>query len=141
MIATAAICWPLPPSSGLLRVLSRPRVADRPFYGWVVVGAAFVVLFLGFGTIYAFAAFAGALETEFHASRPALSLAFAIASFLALSLGALSGPVADRVGPRPVVVCGTALMGLGLLLSARTDALWQVYLTFSLGVGAGVGLV
>jgi MFS family permease len=112
----------------------------RPFYGWVVVGATFVVLFLGFGTAYTFAAFFHSLRDEFDATRKDVSLVFSITGFLYFGLGAVSGPVADRVGPRWVAAFGMALVGAGLLLASRAQALWQVYLTYSLGVGLGVGL-
>ena len=113
--------------------------STRIFYGWLVVAGTFVVLCMGFGTAYSFASFFHALEDQFHATRSEVSLVFAITGFLYFSLGAVSGPLADRIGPRRVVVGGVLLIGLGLLLASRAQALWQVYLTYSLGVGLGVG--
>lgn len=111
----------------------------RPFYGWAVVAGTFVVLFIGFGTAYSFAAFFQALRDEFHGSRADVSLVFGITGFLYFSLGAVSGPLADRFGPRRVVAAGVLLIAAGVLVASRAQALWQVYLTYSLGVGVGVG--
>lgn len=111
------------------------------FHGWVVVGAAFGVLFVGFGTAYSFAVFFHSLRDEFDATRGDISLVFALTGFLYFGLGALSGPIADRFGPRRVVFAGIVLIALGLALVSAAQALWQVYLTYSLGVGVGVGLV
>jgi MFS family permease len=113
--------------------------SPRLFYGWIVVAATFVVLMVGFGTAYTFAAFFYPLRDEFDATRKDVSLVFSITGFLYFSLGAVSGPLADRVGPRRVVAFGMGLVGVGLLLASRAQELWQVYLTYSLGVGLGVG--
>lgn len=111
----------------------------RLFYGWVVVAATFVVLMMGFGIAYSFAAFFVSLRDEFGATRGEVSLVFAITGFLYFALGAVSGPIADRAGPRRVVAFGVALIVIGLLLASRAQTLWQIYLTYSLGVGVGVG--
>lgn len=118
----------------------RDRLAGvRLFPGWLVVAGTFIVLFLGFGTAYTFAVFFRSLQDELGGSRSDVSLVFGITGFLYFSLGALSGPIADRIGPRWVVLAGMVLVGVGLLLASRAQALWQVYLTYSLGVGLGVG--
>ena len=109
------------------------------FYGWVVVAGAFVVMFMGFGAAYSLGAFFNSLRDEFGATRAEISFVSALAGFLYFSLGAVSGRLADRIGPRRVIVAGGVLLGAGLLLAATTRQLWQVYATFSLCVGLGVG--
>ncbi len=106
----------------------------------MVVAGAFAVLFVGFGVAYSFAAFFHSLRDEFEATRGDISLVFAITGFLYFGLGAISGPLADRVGPRRVVLAGVLLIVLGLVLASAAQQLWQVYITYSLGVGVGVGL-
>lgn len=119
-----------------------PRAAALGIYrGWLVVGAAFALLFIGFGIAYSFTIFFHPLQSQFHASRADVSLVFAISGSLYLSLGAVSGYLADRLGPKWVAVAGMLLMGLGLLLASRANALWQVDLTYGAGVGLGIGFV
>lgn len=111
----------------------------RPFYGWVIVAAAFTIMMVGFGVAYMFAAFFESLEQEFQATRGDISLVFSICGLLYFLLGAVTGPLADRIGPRRVIGAGMLLIALGLALASKATALWQVYLTYSLAVGLGVG--
>jgi MFS family permease len=124
-------------------VTTRParRRAPRVFYGWIVVAAVFGVTFIGFGTAYTFAAFFPWLQAEFHAQRGQISLIFSLAGFLYFGLGVVSGPLADRLGPRGVVAFGMLLIGSGLWLASRATTLWEVYAWYALGVGLGVGFV
>ena len=109
------------------------------FYGWIVVGAAFVVMFLGFGAAYSFGAFFKALQDEFSADRAEISLVFSLSIFLMFLVGALAGPAADRLGPRRVIAAGMVLIGVGLLIASRATALWQLYIIYGLTIGLGVG--
>ncbi len=109
------------------------------FYGWVVVAATFVLLFLGFGIAYSFSAFFDSLQREFQASRAETSLVFSIAGFLYFTLGAVSGSIADRIGPRWVCAFGMGLIGGGLLLAGSTHSLIMVYAGYGAAVGAGIG--
>lgn len=120
----------------LTRAASKPRL----FYGWVVVGAAFVVMLVGFGSAYTFSAFFPSLQADFAATRGGVSLVFSVAGFLYFALGPGAGFLADRRGPRVPVALGMALLAAGLALASRADALWQIYLAYGLGVGVGVGL-
>ena len=115
------------------------RRRDGIFYGWVVVGAAFVVMFLGFGVTYSFGAFFKALQDEFTADRAEISLVFSLSIFLMFLVGAVAGPAADRLGPRRVIAAGMALIGVGLLLASRATALWHLYVIYGLTIGLGVG--
>ena len=109
------------------------------FYGWVVVGGAFVVMFLGFGVAYSFGAFFKALQDEFAADRADISLVFSLSIFLMFLVGAVAGPAADRFGPRRVIAAGMVLIGVGLLAASRATALWHLYIIYGLTIGLGVG--
>jgi MFS family permease len=111
----------------------------RLFYGWWVVAAAFTVCFVGFGNAYTFSAFLGSLQHDFGATRASVSLVFSIAGFLYFGLGVLSGPLADRIGARPLALFGMVLVGLGLIGASFAQALWQVYVAYGIGIGFGVG--
>lgn len=111
----------------------------HPFYGWFVVAAAFAVTFVGFGSAYTFSAFVEPLQQDFGASRGSVSLVFSLAGFLYFGLGIISGPLADRVGSRPLAVLGMILTGLGFALASVARSLTEVYAAYGLGVGVGVG--
>ncbi|MCC5858460.1 MAG: MFS transporter [Ectothiorhodospiraceae bacterium] len=117
------------------------RFGAQPlFHGWIVVAGAFLTMFLGFGIVYSFAAFIDALETEFGASRTGVSLVYSVSSFLYFSLGALSGVVADRLGPRIMVCVGLLAVGIGLIAASFGQSLLLVGVAFALGTGLGNGL-
>ena len=112
---------------------------QKIYFGWFVVAAAFIILLLGFGIAYSFASFFDGFETDFQASRGDISLVFSIAGFLYFSLGAVSGPLSDRLGSRPVVAFGMVLIAAGLLASSFAQNLWQLYLSYGVAVGVGIG--
>ncbi|HVB46758.1 MAG TPA: MFS transporter [Burkholderiales bacterium] len=112
----------------------------RVFYGWVVVAAAFTLMFVGFGAAYSFAAFFAAFQSDFSASRGHVSLLFSVAAFLWFSLGAPGGLLADRLGPRRVALAGVACLVAALACASVARSIEALYLTYSVGIGVGVGL-
>jgi MFS family permease len=116
--------------------------ARGAFYGWRMVGAASIIRMLGGGFhLYGFTIFFLPITNELGLSRAATSLIFS----LARAEGAIEGPLAgwaiDRYGPRPMMIAGVLLSGLGYMLLATVDsyaALLAVYLgVISLSFSAG----
>jgi MFS family permease len=118
------------------------RPAHRPasglFYGWVVVGSASLVLFMAYGTQYAFGVFFAALMDEFGWSRASLSGVFSLYAFVYASFALAAGRLTDRWGPRAVISIGGALLGAGLVAMSRVSALWQPYVLY--GAVAALGM-
>lgn len=110
----------------------------RIFYGWVVVGGAFLVLFTAYGSQYAFGVFFSALLDEFGWSRAQLSGVFSLYAFLYCVLGLGAGRLTDRWGPRVVVALGGVFLGTGLAGMSQVSTLWQPYISY--GVVAGIGM-
>jgi len=113
-------------------------VNRRPFYGWIVVAGGFLVLFMAYGTQYAFGIFFGALLGEFGWSRASLSGAFSLYTVAYSACGLLAGRLIDRWGPRTVIALGGGFLGLGLIGMSRTTALWHPYVLY--GVVAALGM-
>jgi OFA family oxalate/formate antiporter-like MFS transporter len=114
---------------------------DNSRYGWVMVAAAFTLMFVGFGAAYSFAAFFSAFESEFGASRGEIALVFSLCAFLWFSSGAPAGMLADRFGARRVAIAGVACLVLALGVASVAQSLGVLYATYSIGIGLGVGLV
>ncbi|MBI2555240.1 MAG: MFS transporter [Candidatus Rokubacteria bacterium] len=111
---------------------------QKLFYGWVVLGAAFLIITMAIGTLFALGVFLKPIEEGMGWSRGAIS-SVALLNWLIVGLGSfVSGFLSDRVGTRTVVLVGGLLLGLGLVLGSQVSTLWQFYLTFGLLVGAGV---
>ena len=106
--------------------------------GWVAVGCAFISMFICFGVVYSFGAFFDPMSSEFNTSSSATSAVFSITTFIFFTGGIISGMAADRFGPRPVLIFGGLAMGIGLYLTSLVHSLWVGYITYGLGVGAGV---
>lgn len=113
--------------------------ADAPdsLAGWFAALSAFIAGFVVFGVTYSFGVFFTSIEAEFHASRTATSVFFAITGMLFYFFGWVTGRLSDRFGPRPVVSAGAIIMGAGLTLTAAAPQMWTGYLTY--GIGAGIG--
>ncbi len=105
---------------------------------WIVVVSAFLAMFTVFGVAYSFGEFFGPMADEFGTSRSQTAFFFAITTFAYFALGILSGRIADRIGPRPVVIFGGTAMVIGLLLTAEVSSIRLGYLTYGMGVGIGV---
>ena len=115
------------------------RKSQAVFYGWIVVACVFVILFIAFGSVYSFTTFFKSLQVEFQTTRSSTSFVFAIAGFIYFCLGAVSGQIADRIGPKWVITFGVLVIGTGLLVASRATTMWQIYVIYGFGTGVGVG--
>lgn len=95
-------------------------------------------MFTVFGVAYSFGEFFGPMAEEFDTDRSETAFFFAITTFAYFMIGIVSGRIADRIGPRPVVIFGGTAMTIGLLLTAEVESIQAGYLTYGLGVGLGV---
>lgn len=106
--------------------------------GWITVAAAFLSMSVVFGVAYSFGAFFAPMAAEFGTGSGATSLVFGVTASCWFLLGSVSGRVADRFGPRPVLMVGAAALAAGLLVTAAVPQLWLGYLSYGLGVGIAV---
>lgn len=122
------------------------KQSHRFFYGWWIVVAVAVGLFMGYVPIigFTFGVFFTSLAEEFKWSRAEISLAFSL-SLLALSVALpVAGRVVDRFGARRVILSSVLLFGLALVsLYFLSANLWHYYAIFVVigVVGGGVSPV
>lgn len=120
---------------------ARPGARPGPprfFHGWIVVTGAFLILFMAYGTQYAFGVFFAALIDEFGWSRASLSGVFSLYAFSYAVFALVSGRLTDRWGPRVVIAIRGVLLGLGLIAMSRVTALWQPYVCYGLLAALGM---
>jgi MFS family permease len=111
---------------------------SAPAQRWVVLGAACLIVSMAIGTLFALTVFIEPMERSLGWSRSSLS-AIAFLNWIAMGGGGIiAGYLSDRFGTRVVVLGGSALLGLGLVLSGQVTAPWQFYMTFGIMVGGGV---
>ncbi len=106
--------------------------------GWIVVAAAFLSMFTVYGIVYSFGAFFDSMAEDFGTGKGATALMFSITTAFYFGLGLFSGRIADRIGPRPVMLVAAAVLGVGLLLTSRVHSIWLGYATYGIGVGVAV---
>jgi MFS family permease len=111
----------------------RPTVRRR-----LTVAALFVVTCGISIPLAAFGVFLPVLAEAFGWSRGAISTALSINLVLGGLAGLGIGALADRHGPRVLLVPTVALAGAAFALVSTVDALWQLYLF--VGVLGGVGM-
>jgi MFS family permease len=103
------------------------RQAAPIFYGWWIVLAAFLNLFLGVGVIfYGFPVFYASLVESLGFTRAQATQGF-LMGFLIVGLpfGFLAGSLIDRIGARRVILVGVACVGASLFLMGYMTRLWQ----------------
>jgi MFS family permease len=115
----------------------RPRVSF--FYGWVIVGASMLILAMHAGTMYGFGVFFKPMANEFGWARGATAGVYATFSVVHGIFVLPMGLLADKYGPSKLMAFCGAIVGLGLVLSSQVNALWQMYVTFGVIVGIGLG--
>ncbi|MFC1901335.1 MFS transporter [Chloroflexota bacterium] len=109
----------------------------RFFYGYVIVGACFIILGAMAGVFGSYGLFLKPLVEEFSWSRSMTSGAYSLSIFVYGFLGIIVGGLTDRFGPRLVVTIFSLLFGLGYLSMSQISSAWQLYLFFGLIVGIG----
>jgi MFS transporter, OFA family, oxalate/formate antiporter len=109
------------------------------FYGWIIVGACFLMSVIGMGTRYSFGVFFKSMETDFGMTRGTVSGIFSVYMLISCVVAILGGWTMDRKGPRKVVLLMGVFTGLSMLLTSRVHAPWLLLFTFSLLLSLGTG--
>ncbi|MDW5265921.1 MULTISPECIES: MFS transporter [Acidobacteriaceae] len=105
---------------------------------WIVVFAGFVGSFVTFGISYCFGVFLKPIGLEFHVSHAAMSALFSMITAISFFAAPFTGKIADRYGPRPVVVIGALLLRGGMIFTAHVHSFALLFLTYGVGLGGGV---
>ena len=114
--------------------MKKPKV----FYGYWIVGAAFLCMFIFSGAAYyAFPLFYKPLEVEFGWSRGTVSVAFTIYYAIQGVAAPLIGRLVDRYGAKKFIALGALITGLGFIWLTSIQDLWSFYGGYAV-VGVGM---
>jgi MFS family permease len=111
----------------------------RFFYGWVIVGAGFVMSVIGMGTRYSFGVFFKSMETDFGMTRGMVSGFFSLYMVISCIFAVLGGWAIDRKDPRKVVLLMGVFTGLSMVLTSQVHTPWLLLFTYSLLLSMGTG--
>jgi len=113
-----------------------------PFYfGWLIIGIAFVTMAIGVTTRTAFSLLMPPLIDEFGWQRGLAAGAFSFGFLVSAILSPVVGRVMDARGPRVVILTGLVLMTAGLFLAPLIERPWHLYVTLGLLVSAGANMM
>jgi len=121
------------------QVPQSPRARPRFFYGYIVVGAALLIMAIMWGAYNSFGIFFKPVSTDFNWTRAIISGGFSLSWIMQGLLGIIMGRLTDRFGPRVVLTISGLLVGLGYLLMSQLGAVWQLYLFYGVIIGSGMG--
>jgi OFA family oxalate/formate antiporter-like MFS transporter len=111
------------------------------FFGWWTVLATCLLTIWGTG-YYAlgFSALFKPISAELGLSRAATSVARSLGHLWGGFEAPAVGWLVDRIGPKTIILCGTALMGLGLVLMMPVNSLWTFYVVWGVVVSTGMNV-
>jgi MFS family permease len=101
---------------------------------WVVASAALVVMLMAFGAAWITAVALKDIAAEVGGTRSIPALASALAWLGSGAGGIMMSRIADKVGTRWTVLCGTLMMGLGLAISTLGPP-WPLWIGHGLFIG------
>jgi MFS family permease len=108
------------------------------FYGWKIVGVAFVTHFVSAGfIIYSYGVFLKALAEEFEGSRLEVSLGLLLVQVLTAVFSPFLGRILDRYSIRNIMCLGVVAMATGLVAASRVSSLMQFYIVVGSLIGLG----
>ncbi|KAL6490788.1 hypothetical protein MHYP_G00011330 [Metynnis hypsauchen] len=110
-------------------------------WGWVVVGALFMISALVFGLLRSLGVFFVEFVQYFEESAQAVSWITSIGVAMQQLLSPIGTAACNAYGARPVIMLGGFLSGLGLILASQATTLTHLYLTMGIISGSGWALV
>ncbi len=111
----------------------------RVFYGWYVLAASFVILFLNSGVRFLIGVMLRPLIDDFDWSRSAISAAVFVNMAVYAVAVIVAGRLYDRYGPKWVIIVSTILFAAGYALMAVMTSLWHFILLYGVVIGASFG--
>lgn len=112
------------------------------FFGWWVVGGAFVLLFCSIGTqFYAFPVFFEAIISDMGWTRAQTAAALSVGFLVVGAIGPIIGTLMEKVRLRLIMIFGSLTAGIGFLLLSTVNELWQLYVFYGLILSIGIACI
>lgn len=108
------------------------------FYGWIIVGVAFISMAFWMGIRASFSVFYSHLVEVFPWGRGEAAVAQSITFVMYMVFVPIIGTLIDRFDPRKVTVLGVTICGIGLILCAFIKNLWTMYIYYGVITGTGI---
>ena len=115
-----------------------PMIERPASYRWMQLFLGIVCMVMIANLQYGWTLFVGPITEKHGWTRAAIQVAFTIFVVTETWLVPIEGYLVDRFGPRPVVLVGGLLCGVGWVMNSFADTLFMLYFAAAVsGVGAG----
>ncbi|MBC7414911.1 MAG: oxalate/formate MFS antiporter [Herminiimonas sp.] len=115
-----------------------PAATHAPSYRWIQLVMGIVCMAMIANLQYGWTLFVNPIADKHGWSKAAIQVAFTIFILTETWLVPIEGWAVDKFGPRPVVLFGGLLCGLGWVLNSYADTLTLLYIGAAVsGIGAG----
>ena len=109
------------------------------YYGYRIVAVCFLIMVVACGIQFSFGVFFKPISENFGWTRAATAGTFTMGGLIAAALSFVSGRLADKFGPRKVIMAAGFFLGAGYVLTSMVQNLWQYYLSNGVIVAIGAG--
>ena len=120
---------------------------SKIYYGWLIVGALFLSSAIGVGTRQGFGVFVDTWGEDWEVNVSTISLAAAIGWLVNGLAAPILGQMADKYGPKRVLVFCTFVVSVGSILVASSFNVFtlSIYygflIAFATGTGGPIGIL
>ena len=111
------------------------------FYGWVILGIAFVTMTLGYALRNTFSVFYPAIVEEYGWTRANTAIMFSLTLLVYGFAAPAAGRLVDRFDPRVTLSAGACIAGGGIALCSLATRQWQFYLLYGVMVAIGLSMI
>lgn len=114
-------------------------VVKKVFYGWWIVAAMFMCLFISYGArFYSFGVYFKPMIKDLNWTRTITASAMGFSTIVYGLCSPIIGRCVDKFGARIVIISGALLGGLGFILIYFIDSILQFYIVYSIIMSAGI---
>jgi OFA family oxalate/formate antiporter-like MFS transporter len=115
-----------------------PLIERPPSYRWMQLIMGIICMVMIANLQYGWTLFVNPITEKYGWTRAAIQVAFTIFVLTETWLVPIEGYVVDRFGPRPVVLVGGLLCGIGWVMNSYATSLMAFYVAAAVsGIGAG----
>jgi len=125
-------------SAGAPNISTNAHMGKPASYRWLQLLVGVICMAMIANLQYGWTLFVNPIADKFGWTKAAIQVAFTIFVLTETWLVPVEGWLVDRYGPRPVVLVGGLLCGIGWVLNSMADSLMFLYVAAAIsGVGAG----